>query len=250
MYYKDIGECDSEVILFLHGLGVNSESWSSQIEFFKKDYRIIVPDLRGHGETPLGDADYSFEACADDLASLLKKLEIKKVHICGFSMGGMIASEFVVKYPNLVSSICIVNSLPSFKLNSLKLKLAYQFRRFIIRFLPVSIIIYFMGLVLFPNHKELRERLKLIKASVNKKGYIVCLDAMHGWDIEAEFIKTNIDTLFVGSEFDYEIFDAKKEVTKKMKNAKYIEIKSAHHFVIWEDAEVFNNVYGEFVDSI
>ncbi len=101
-YYEDIGSAD-EVILFLHGLGTSSESWLYQIPFFEKEYRIILPDLRGEGRSSLGDASYSFSLCADDIALLLDKLNIKKVHLCGFSLGGMIASEFAVKYPYRVN---------------------------------------------------------------------------------------------------------------------------------------------------
>ena len=248
-YYDDIGQA-KEVILFLHGLGTTSSSWLYQIPFFKKEYRIIVPDLRGSGKSSLGNATYSFDLCADDIALLLDKLDIKKVHICGFSLGGMIASQFAVKYPHLLSSICIVNSLPVFNPNTLKLKFVYQLRRFIAHFLPLIILITIMGWVLFPNHKKLRKKLKNFLPSINKKGYIATLDAMSGWDVENKFIKLNIPTLFIGSKFDYTIFNGKQEITQKMQNARYIEIEKAHHFVIWEYAKTFNKHYKKFLTQL
>ncbi|MEA3497816.1 MAG: alpha/beta hydrolase [Campylobacterota bacterium] len=248
-YYKDIGKGE-EIILFLHGLGTTSSSWLYQIPFFKKKYRIIAPDLRGEGRSSLGDTPYSFTLCADDIALLLNKLNIKKVHICGFSLGGMIASQFAVKYPHLLLSICIVNALPVFNINTLKLKLAYQMRRFIARFIPLRIIIILIAWVLFPNHKYLQKRLIRFVSSINKKGYIAALDTMESWNIENEFIKLSIPTLFIGSQFDYKIFQNKKETCSKMKNGKYIEIENAHHFVIWEYAKTFNNTYNKFLNSL
>ncbi len=248
-YYEDIGS-KKDTILLLHGLGTSSKSWLYQTTYFKKEYRIIAPDLRGEGKTSLGNTPYSFSLCADDIALLLNKLNIEKIHLCGFSLGGMIACEFAVKYPQLVKSICIVNSLPFFNLNSPIYKIGYQIRRLITRYIPLSIIIIFMGWSLFPNHKELRKKLKKIEPEINRKGYIASLDAMSGWDTEDKFVKLNIPTLFIGSEFDYKIFNNKKSTVKKMKNAKYIEIKKAHHFVTWEYPQTFNAVYKKFLESL
>ena len=248
-HYEEFGSSD-EVILFLHGLGASSSSWHYQTPLFKNNYKILVPDLRGQGQTPLGEQTFSFELCADDLALFLEKLDVKKVHLCGFSLGGMVGAEFAIKYPHMLSSICLVNAIPSFKLNSLKYKIAYQIRRFASRFLPLSFTAFLMSSVLFPKSRKLQKKLKDLVPFINKYGYIEALDAMQDWSVEKEFIKLTIPTLFVGSEFDYKVFDGKKDVVAKMKNSLHVEVTNAHHFVTWECADEFNTIYKKFLTSL
>lgn len=250
LYYKKIGT-GSETILFLHGLGVTSSSWQYQVEHFKHRYQILVPDLRGHGQSSFFD-DYSFELCADDLYFLLKSLGIKKVHLCGFSLGGMVTFEFAIKYPNMLHSLCIANCVASFRLDSFKIKFLYLLRRVIARIVPMPLFAYFMAIKLFPYKKDKELRVKMIKYAdfVNKEGYIKAIDAMQDWNVQNKVLDIEVKTIFIGSEFDYKVFDGKSDLSKKMKNARYVEIKGAHHFIIWEFAQEFNRVYEEFLNSL
>ena len=241
----------SEVILFLHGLGAYSHSWDEQISFFEKQYRVLVPDLRGHGKSALGDEAFSFELCADDLYLLLQELNIKKVHLCGFSLGGMIGFEFAVKYPEMLHSFCVINTLASFKLFSFKEAFAFNLRRVLIKFFPLKVLATLMSRKLFSDKdKALRQRLIDLSEHVNKKSYETFLEAMPNWDLTQQLSFIKVKSLIIGSEFDYDIFKGKSELAESMPDAKYIEIKGAHHFVTWECAQLFNQVYKEFITSV
>jgi len=247
--YKDIGSSD-EVILFLHGLGANANSWSDQIEFFKEHYRIIVPDLRGHGLSPLGDEDFSFELCADDIYHLLNTLQIKRVHLCGFSLGGMIAFEFAIKYPEMLHTFCVINTLASFNLFNFKEAFAFNLRRVLIKFFPLRVLSILMSRKLFKDKdKHLRDRLIKLSKDVNKKAYSIFLDAMPGWDLSQQLSFIKVPSLIVGSEYDYDIFKGKAELAESMPNASFKEIKGCRHFVTWECAETFNTLYKRFITS-
>ena len=250
LHHIDIGN-SKEVILFLHGLGANSDSWSEQTNFFKEDYRLIVPDLRGHGQSPFSDEAFSFELCADDIFYLLKELNIEKVHLCGFSVGGMIAFEFAVKYPERLHSFCVVNTLAWFKLFNFKEAFSFNLRRVLIKFFPLPVLALLMAHKLFKyKDKRLRKKLIELSQSVNKKAYARFLEAMPDWDISQQLSFIKVKTLIIGSEFDYDIFKGKAELAESMPNAKFIEIKGAHHFVTWECADIFNTSYKEFLTSV
>lgn len=250
LYYYDSYH-GNEAILFLHGLGATSLSWEYQVDFFKEKYRLLIPDIRGHGKSPLDSDEFSFEACADDIYALLVTLGIHKVHLCGFSFGGMIAFEFAVKYPHMLLSFCAVNVLARFDLNSPMLRLIYPLRRIAARIMPLKWLAYLMALYLFPNIKDRDLRIKMVKhgAYVNRKGYICAIDAMEGWSVEKKLSRVNVKSLIIGSQFDYPIFMDKKKLAHSMPNAQYIEIEGAHHFVIWECADEFNRVYKSFLES-
>jgi len=109
MYYTDSGGT-KEPVLLVHGFPLSSEIWQKLIPLLKTDYRIIAPDLRGHGLTDAPMIEYSLEQMADDLFNLLNKLKIEKVHFVGHSMGGYIALAFLEKYPEKLLSITMLHS--------------------------------------------------------------------------------------------------------------------------------------------
>jgi 3-oxoadipate enol-lactonase len=74
-------------LVFLHGATLDHRSWAAQVEALRSWYRIIVPDLRAHGEsgTPL---PFTFGAAVDDIAALLDELDLHDVGLVGLSLGG------------------------------------------------------------------------------------------------------------------------------------------------------------------
>jgi 3-oxoadipate enol-lactonase len=97
-------------ILLVHGFPLDHTMWDPQIEALSERYRVIAPDLRGFGQSPLGEVDQScgvsMEQYADDLAELLDALRIiEPTVVIGLSMGGYIAWQFVRKYPQRLRAL-------------------------------------------------------------------------------------------------------------------------------------------------
>jgi pimeloyl-ACP methyl ester carboxylesterase len=94
-YYEIHG--NGSPIVFVHGAWVDYQMWRPQIEYFSKDYKVIVYDVRGHGKTGgSSKKKYTIELFADDLERLITTLKINHPIICGLSMGGMIAQRYAV----------------------------------------------------------------------------------------------------------------------------------------------------------
>jgi pimeloyl-ACP methyl ester carboxylesterase len=94
LYYNDIGKAESPPIVLVHGFPFSSKMWEWQTQMLqdiKKNLRIITYDLRGHGQSDIGDGQYTIELFVDDLIVLLDYLKISRTILCGFSMGGYIA---------------------------------------------------------------------------------------------------------------------------------------------------------------
>jgi pimeloyl-ACP methyl ester carboxylesterase len=105
MYYEVHGE--GEPLLLVTGLGADLTAFMFQTPEFSKKYQVVVFDNRGVGRTDALDMPYSTEIMADDTAGLLNVLSIEKAHILGTSMGGMIAQELALKYPQRVRSLIL-----------------------------------------------------------------------------------------------------------------------------------------------
>ena len=104
--YLRFGE--GEPLVFIHGLGEVKEGWSNQYELADQ-YDLIIPDLRGHGEyqTP---GEISIKLFAEDVINLLRGLGIESAHICGLSMGGMVAQEIYRQAPQMCRSLMLVST--------------------------------------------------------------------------------------------------------------------------------------------
>ncbi|HQT63630.1 MAG: 3-oxoadipate enol-lactonase [Acidocella sp. 20-57-95] len=97
-------------LVLLHSLGTNAHIWDPQVAELSRSFRVIRPDLRGHGLTEATDGPYSMALLADDLASLLAALQVKKAHIAGISIGGMIAQAFAANHQDQVASLILCDT--------------------------------------------------------------------------------------------------------------------------------------------
>jgi YbgC/YbaW family acyl-CoA thioester hydrolase len=96
-------------ILFVHGYPLDRTMWREQIDGLH-GYRRIAPDLRGMGQSDAPDLGYSIEIYAADLAALLDALGVDEVVLCGLSMGGYIAFEFLRQWRARVRGLVLMDT--------------------------------------------------------------------------------------------------------------------------------------------
>src|SRR5438552_15808002 len=89
LYYSEAGQ--GMPLVLLHGFPLSSAIWHEQQQQLSDGFRVITPDLRGHGRSPAPAGVYEMEVMARDVLALLDKLLIKKAVIMGHSMGGYVA---------------------------------------------------------------------------------------------------------------------------------------------------------------
>src|SRR5829696_5308465 len=111
MAYDDTGGSGAALVL-LHGFPFDSSMWRGQVEALGKEFRVVAPDLRGLGETPLGDGGVSIEGMAEDVAALLDELNLGRVVLGGLSMGGYVAFEFFRKFRERVRALVLADTRP------------------------------------------------------------------------------------------------------------------------------------------
>lgn len=101
-------------LVLLHGFTGSTENWATHRPSFAANYRTIVVDLLGHGQTeaPADPARYTMEQSAGDLAGLLTTIAPGPVNLLGYSMGGRLALYFAIHYPYLVQSLILESASP------------------------------------------------------------------------------------------------------------------------------------------
>src|SRR5215212_5635452 len=111
MAYDDTGGSGAALVL-LHGFPLDRSMWRGQAEALGGGFRVVAPDLRGLGETPLGDVGVSIKGMAEDVAALLDELSLGRVVLGGLSMGGYVAFEFFRKFPGRVRALVLADTRP------------------------------------------------------------------------------------------------------------------------------------------
>lgn len=106
-----VAEGEGTAVLFLHGYPFDKSMWGGQVTALRADgLRAIAPDLRGLGETKSTDEIASMEDMARDAAALLDELNIEQAVVCGLSMGGYVAFEFVHLFPSRVRALILAGT--------------------------------------------------------------------------------------------------------------------------------------------
>ena len=113
LHTKVIGE--GEPLIFLHtGLQTGGTDFLYQQNKLKDFYRVILPDLRAHGESKVDvlDIESYFEDAADDLHETMQHLNIQQAHIVGCSLGALVGLVFAKRYPSFVTSLALSGIIP------------------------------------------------------------------------------------------------------------------------------------------
>lgn len=112
LHYEVLGE--GRPLVFLHGVTNYGMVWTPQLSrFLYEGYRIIIPDLAGHGMSQPAKAKTTVPELAVDLAALLDTVNERRAVICGLSLGGMVVQQFACDYPGRVTALIIANSRPN-----------------------------------------------------------------------------------------------------------------------------------------
>jgi len=113
IYYEMHGQ--GYLLVLIMGLRRNAEWWYRQIPTLSKHFKVLVFDNRGAGRTDKPKMDYSIRLFADDTAGLMEALGIREAHILGVSMGGYIAQELTLNYPDRVKGLVLACTGPGGK---------------------------------------------------------------------------------------------------------------------------------------
>jgi pimeloyl-ACP methyl ester carboxylesterase len=115
IYYEDHGQ--GPAVLLSHGYSATSRMWAGQIAALAPRYRVVVWDMRGHGESdcPEDPAGYSEALTVEDMTALLRKCGIERAVIGGLSLGGYMSLAFHLAHPETVRALMLFDTGPGFR---------------------------------------------------------------------------------------------------------------------------------------
>ncbi len=110
-HWRKLGDPENPSIVFLHGFMGTGDDWMAIVEGLSDRFHCLMPDLPGHGETPL-DVEPAYAAWASALRGELSAQGVEHLHFVGYSMGGRLALYFALTYPEMIEKLVLESASP------------------------------------------------------------------------------------------------------------------------------------------
>jgi pimeloyl-ACP methyl ester carboxylesterase len=249
------GQNVSKSIILVHGFPYDHQMWQAQIEEFSKDYLCVSYDIRGLGESPAGDGQFTMESFVDDLEYIAEELKLQKPALCGLSMGGYISLRAMERIQDKFSALILCDTKSMADDNEGKLKRAAaikqinsgKFNEFIETF-----VLNCFGEKFVKESKAEYEKVVDRSKKNNPVGVKGCLVAMVGrTDTSEKLNNIKLPTLVIcGSHDRLTPPDVMKSMSDKIPGAKFLIVENAGHMAPIEQPAAVNKAIKEFLAEI
>ena len=123
------GNPKNQSIIFVHGFPYDHTMWDKQVDFFKNDYFCVTYDIRGLGESFVGDGQYTMEKYVEDLFLIIEELKLIKPILCGLSMGGYLSFRALEVNQNIFKSAIFCDTKSQSDTDEIKLVRANKIKQ-------------------------------------------------------------------------------------------------------------------------
>ncbi len=249
--YLESGSSENTLVL-IHGLGASAERWSEVIPLFSDNFRVVVPDLIGFGQSDKPLADYTPEFFSEFLEHFFIASNVKRPILIGSSLGGQISAEYVSSHPNNVQKLILVSPAGIMKQSTPALDA------------------YIMA-ALYPNEHSAKNAFELMEGSGNevdseivnsfvsrmkttnaKLAFMSTLLGLKNSDSIAEKLKMiSSPTLLIwGSDDPVIPINYAEEFISEIPNCKFFEMDGCGHTPYVQNPYVFTSRVLDFLNSV
>jgi 3-oxoadipate enol-lactonase len=253
MAYDDRGS--GPPVVLLHGYPFNRSMWSEQIAALSAKYRVITPDLRGHGETSVTDEPATMDEMAHDVAALMDKLGIERATVGGLSMGGYVTLAFYRRFPLRVRALILADTRPQADALEARRNREEQAKKILNEGMQ-SIADDFLKKVLTPatlsERSEITKRVREMILKTEPQGAAAALRGMAVRHDQTEFLEEIFSPtlILVGSEDQLTPPKDAELMKREIRGSRLEIIKGASHLSNMERPEEFNRALLNFLDAL
>lgn len=238
------------VLLLLHALGVSLEMWDDQMKAFSERYEIIRFDARGLGHSTIADPEEeaTMDLLARDALAVLDACGVDRAHVCGLSLGGMIAMHLAAHMPERVAKIVLCNTTPYMPPRE-----NWETRIETVRAQGVEPLIEgTLGRWFTPEFREAHpdkvEKIRSLLHQASPSGYAACCAAIRDMDLREPIRRIAAETLVIGGAKDSGTPPAQAELIASSIPRASVVILDAAHLSNVERPDEFTATVVDFLD--
>jgi 3-oxoadipate enol-lactonase len=240
-------------ILLIMGLGYGSRMWHRTRPILAEKYRTIALDNRGVGKSDIPPGPYSISAMASDAAAVLDGAEAGRAHIFGVSMGGMIAQEFALQFPERVQSLilgCTAAGGPTAHRADPAVLAALQSVGSLPPEQSTEAAVSFLYDANTPRSIIDEDIAKRLSSFPTKEGYQAQLHGIYGWESYSRLPQIKAPTLVIHGKVDRLVPVGNGElIAARISGAKLVLLEHAGHLFSSDQTEAAHKAIVEFLSS-
>lgn len=245
------------LLVFLHGIGNNRTSWHLQLPHFAPHFTAAAWDARGYGLSDDYDGDLDFRDFSTDLLRVLDHFGATKAHLCGLSMGGRIAQDFVARYPDRVATLVLCDTFPgddpddatASRSQTIEEFVESRIRPFLDGADPATVAQARAGRLMSPKRSEDALRRAIAASSqLHVASYIKTVRASATFNRVADLPRIRVPTLLLfGAEDPLTPPRVGEYMRKRIAGARLVVIPDAGHLTNLEQPATFNEAVLSFL---
>lgn len=241
-------------IVFIHGAGGSSTIWFKQVNPFRKEYNVLLVDLRGHGRTIVDEKinkklAYTFPSIASEVFDVMDKNNIQRAHFVGVSLGTLMIRQLVELDPERVQSMVLSGAIISLTpLSRLLIIVGNTLKKTV----PFMFLYTLFAFIILPRRNHAKSRAVFIHEAkkLKKSEFIRWFGLTATLDNTLKRYAKNlhgIPVLFVSGRQDHMFIDDVQKMAQLESQGTLAIIENCGHIVNIEKAEVFNRISLEWL---
>lgn len=247
---------EGELVVFLHGIGGNSNNWCSQLQAIGGSYTAVAWDMRGYGNSEDYDGPFRIDDACNDLLAVINHYKAECAHIVGLSMGGMLAQEFYRRHPEKVASLVLTNTN-----EGIGVAFSQQEKDEFVRLRkqplagdnePATLVASMLQILLGKNpipsaRKNIEESIR----SLRKSSYIKSIEAIIDFDSSDVLPTISVPVLLIGSTEDRVTpVESMIAMNKKISGSQLYIFDDVGHLTNLEAPNNFNELLLDFLSQV
>lgn len=249
--YRVDGPEDAPALVLINSLGTNLHMWDAQAELLSHSLRVIRFDNRGHGASAVPAEPYTLEQLGGDVLTLLDTLGITRAHICGLSLGGMVAQWCAVHHPERVLSATFANTaarIGSAESWDTRIAAVQAGGMTAIR---AAVLTRFLSAGYRSSHPANVQQISDMLMAIEPAGYSAACAALRTADLRAQVPGIHVPTLILAGELDESTPPVQaQELHAAIAGSKLIIFPATAHLSNVERPDEFSACLLEFVSHV
>ncbi|HTT03912.1 MAG TPA: 3-oxoadipate enol-lactonase [Steroidobacteraceae bacterium] len=249
LYWRLEGASDRPVLLLLHPLGSDLNSWDLALPWLTRRLRVLRMDFTGHGASDVQPGDHSLQSLADDVVAVMDASSISRAAICGLSLGGMVAMSLAQSTPERVSALVCACTSARMDGKLWAERIATIRSQGLAAVADAALQRYFSP-AFAQAHPEITGTIRTALLGMDAEGYAGCAAAIRDMDLIPRLGQIRAPTLVISGQYDVStpLRGHGEHLLAGIAGAEGCELPAAH-FAALETPEAFANAVCAFVDG-
>lgn len=252
---------NGEPLLLLHGFTGDHSTWRDLVDLLQNNYLCIVPDIIGHGRSgsPHDYSRYRLENVSADLKQIMKVLNIEQCHVLGYSMGGRLALQFSILFPEYVKTLLLESASPGLLLAEEREQRMEQDHKLADRIEKegiASFVEYWQSIPLFRTQNRLPECKKAAIYEQRMRNKAIGLaNSLRGMgtgvqrSLWGELVNVQMPVILLTGEHDEKFCKIAEEMNAMLPNCEWHTINDVGHAIHVEESEMFGRIVSGFIEK-